>query len=525
MPLEFIPNQPFIFEELLPDQPCLNNDNRAYSQIVQPNDRICVQQIMTPCASEINCEPDMFASPAALGLSASLGSGWSSGGGLTSYSGSGGVVGNATYTPSTPLVAGNVYQVDITIDSVTGVCAIYVSLGLYTYPTELNAAGVYTFYVIAQTTTDTMVFTMVSDADSAGDTMVISNVALSTFTTCWSDSLDFGYPAFRFSFDTTTLQGKFCSINNLSVGQLTNTTAYTTDGNYHRVNLTITDCTAGGLEVILGGTYLGTTSGNGEFKFYGIPNDASGELIFNKVDAFDGCVNYVTVDDFGFLDPAFLSTAVYRLQVANPSGLAQSDEIEFTLYDDRITWCFDVSELTNGGLPIELSCDIIYKLLLTAECPEELATEYTSITTLRYTPDSWDCTFVVEAYSDGYNLGFYFGATTAPVFKLIQRLRILQFAPKYPTSGEEYLFSSGEWSRSFAQRGKVRTAWFDYVDEATHDVISTQIICDVLTIDGNVYYCPVKDYEPEWDEHRYNLAQSRVDIIKATEPVIYKRSC
>ena len=524
MPLEFIPNQPFIFEELLPDQPCLNNDNRAYSQIVQPNDRICVQQIMTPCASEINCEPDMFSTAAALGLFTSLGSGWTSSGGNYNYSGAGGIVGNVTITPAVPLVAGNPYQIQITVESVTGNCAIFVSLGLDTYATEIDTAGDYIFYLIPQTTADTLVLTMNASATTAGDTMVVNggSLALSTFPLCWFDSLPFGYPSWNYTFDLPTLQGKFCSITDF--GQLTNTTAYTTDGNYHRVNLTITDCTQGGLEVTIGGTYIGTTSGNGEFKFYGVPNDASGELIFNKVDAFDGCISYVTVDDFGFLDPAFLSTAVYRLQVANPSGLAQSDEIEFTLYDDRITWCFNVSELTNGGNPIELSCDINYKLLLTADCGEG-ATEYTSITTLRYNHDSWDCTFVVEAYSDGYNLGFYFGATTAPVFKLIQRLRILQFAPKYPTSGEEYLYSSGDWSRSFAQRGKVRTAWFDYVDEATHDVISTQIICDVLTIDGDVYYCPVKDYEPEWDEHRYNLAQSRVDIIKATEPTIYKRSC
>lgn len=524
MPLEFIPNQPFIFEELLPDQPCMNNDNRVYSQIVQSNDNICVQQKMLPCDTEINCEPDMFASPAALGLSASLGSGWSSGGGLTSYSGSGGVVGNATYTPSTPLVAGNVYQVDITIDSVTGVCAIYVSLGLYTYPTELNTAGVYTFYVIAQTTTDTMVFTMVSDADSAGDTMVISNVALSTFTTCWSDSLDFGYPAFRFSFDTTTLQGKFCSINNLSVGQLTNTTAYTTDGNYHRVNLTITDCTAGGLEVILGGTYLGTTSGNGEFKFYGIPTDASGELIFNKVDAFDGCISYVTVDDFGLLDPTDLPNSVYTLVVANASGTGVTDEIPFVVFDDRITWCFSVSDLENGGNPIELSCNILYRLKISADCGSG-ATTYLSATSMRYDPDGWDCTKVVQGWCEGYNLGFFFGDIGNPTFKLTQRLRVLRYNPKYPIEGEEYLYSTGLNARSYATRGKVRECLFDRVDEKTHDVISAQILCDKLYIDAIECFVPNKDYEPEWGQNgKYNLAQSRIEIIQTNEPNIYKRN-
>lgn len=525
MPLEFIPNQPFIFEPLLPDQPCLNNDNRVYSQIVQPNDTVCVQQIMTPCSSAINCEPDMFSTAAALGLFTSLGSGWTSSGGDYNYSGAGGVVGNVTITPAVPLVAGNPYQIQITVESVTGNCAIFVSLGLDTYATEIDTAGDYRFYLIPQTTADTLVLTMNASASTAGDTMVVDggSLALSTFPLCWFDSLPFGYPCWNYTFDLPTLQGKFCSITDF--GQLTNTTAYTTDGNYHRVNLTITDCTQGGLEVVLGGTYLGTTIGNGEFKFYGVPNDASGELILTKTIDFDGCVSYVTVDDFGFLDTGFLSTAVYKLQVANSSGLAATDEIEFTLFDDRITWCFDVSELTNGGLPIELSCDIIYKLLLTAQCPEESVTEYTSITTLRYNQDGWDCSYVVDAYSDGYNLGFYFGATTAPVFKLTQRLRVLQFAPKYPTTAEEYLYSSGVFSRSFAQRGKVRTAWFDYVDEATHDVISTQLVCDVLTIDSEAYFAPAKDYEPEWDEHRYNLAQSKVDLIKVSEETIYKRSC
>ena len=524
MPLSFIPNQPFIWESPLPDQPCLNNDNRAYAQIVQPNDTVCVQQIMTPCDDAINCEPNMFNAAAALGLSDSLGSGWSFGGGLTSYTGAGGVVGNATYTPSTPLVAGNVYQVDLTIDSVTGNAGIFVSLGLDTYATEITAAGTYVFWLVAQTTTDDLVFTMNASATTAGDTMVISNVALSATMLCWDDSLGFGYPTWSYSLvtDGITADGKFCSITDY--GSLTNLTAYTADGNYHRVNLRITDCTQGGLEVVLGGTYLGTTSGNGEFQLYGVPNDASGSLILTKADNFDGCVDNVTVDDFGFLDSAFINSTVYGLEIINQSGVGATDRIEFVLNDDRITWCFDVSDLTNGGFPIELGCNIDYRLRLTEDCGGG-ATTYDSLTVLRYNPDGWECTFVVEGYSDGYNLGFYFGATTNNVFKLTQRLRILQFAPKYPTQGEEYLFSSGIFGRSYAQRGKVRTAHFDYVDEPTHDVISTQLICDVLTIDGDVYFAPVKDYEPEWDENRYNLAQSKVDIIRVTEPVIFKRSC
>jgi len=124
MPLSFIPNQPFIWQSPLPDQPCLNNDNRAYAQIVQPNDTVCVQQIMTPCDDAINCEPNMLGVAAALALGGALGSGWSISGFGIEYTGAGGVVGNVVYTPTLPIVAGNVYQVDITVLSVTGTAGI-----------------------------------------------------------------------------------------------------------------------------------------------------------------------------------------------------------------------------------------------------------------------------------------------------------------------------------------------------------------------------------------------------------------
>jgi hypothetical protein len=523
MPLRFIPNQPFIFESPIGEQSCLNNDDNAYAQIVQANDTVCVQVAIDPCDEAINCEPSMFSAASAQGLVGSLGSGWSSGGGLTSYSGSGGVAGDVTYTPSSPLVWGNPYQIDITIDSVTGTCGIFVSLGIDTYATEITEAGSYRFYLICQTTGDELTISMSSSAITAGDTMVISNVALSTFALCWFDSLPFVYPSWDYTFDLTTLEGKFCSVTDF--GDLINTTAYINDGNYHRVNLRITDCTQGGLEVILGGVYLGTTTGNGEFQFYGVPTDASGELILTKTGSFDGCVDNVTVDEFGAVDPTDLGNSVYKLQVANSSGLATTDEIDFTVHDDRVTWCFNVSDLRNGGQPIELSCSIDYQLLLTAQCPEDSPTEYLSVTVLKYSNTTWDCTKVVEGYCDGYAYGFWFGSTTNNEFKLIQRLRVLQFAPRYPTEAEEYLFSSGVFGRSFGQRGKIRTAWFDYVDETAHDCISTQIICDVLKVDDEIYFSPAKDYEPEWDEHKRNLAQSRVDLIKADELTIFKRSC
>ena len=60
MPIELIPNQPYIFEQALPDQPCLNNDERAYAQLVTSGDTICIREINTPCAEGVMWDPDMY---------------------------------------------------------------------------------------------------------------------------------------------------------------------------------------------------------------------------------------------------------------------------------------------------------------------------------------------------------------------------------------------------------------------------------------------------------------------------------
>jgi hypothetical protein len=456
---------------------------------------------------------------------------WDGFGGWTSadvnhleYDGASYSINEFTFLDITPSVVGCAYKISFEITSITGACATNgVSLAINggsVNPSLFNAIGTYDAYFINSQDPCNIVFVFIGFVPTVGDTMSITINSFQQVTdNCWVAD----YTEWTYSYDATTGQGKYCSIVTLD-GDLVNTSAYATDNNYHRVTLTITDSTAGGLEVILGGVYLGTTTGNGEFTFYGVPTDLSLELILRKVDSFDGCVSLVDVDDFGLIDNTDLGNSVYKLEIVNASNLGvATDFISFEVWDDRIIWCFNVSDLTNSSLPIELACTIDYKLKITAQCLEVEPVEYVSTTVLRYNTDGWDCTFIMSAYSDGYAFGFYFGSVTAPLFYLTQRLRILQFAPKYPAVGEDYLYSNGSFSRSFAQSGKVRQAWFDYVDEACHDVIRLQILSDVLTLDSDVYFAPLKDYEPEWDEHRYNLAQSRIDLVK--EETLFNRSC
>jgi hypothetical protein len=455
---------------------------------------------------------------------------WDGFGGWTSadvnhveYDGASWSINEFTFLDITPTVVGAVYKISFEITSITGACATngvtfaINGAGVSGLPI-LNAIGTYDAYFINSQNPSQMVFVFIGFVPTAGDTM---SITINSFQQVTNDCWVADYTDWTYSYDATTGQGKYCSIVTLD-GDLVNTSAYTTDGNYHRVTLTITDSTAGGLEVILGGTYLGTTTGNGEFMFYGVPTDSSLELILRKVDSFDGCVSLVDVDDFGVINPAAPASSYYQLTVVN-SGLTQeSNIIDFEVWDDRIIWCFNTSILQGDTSPIEMDCNDTYKLkILSAESCGDAT--YYSTTNFRWNAIGWDCTFIMSAYSDGYAFGFYFGSVTAPLFYLTQRLRILQFAPKYPAVGEEYLYSNGSFSRSFAQSGKVRQAWFDYVDETCHDVIRLQVLSDVLTLDSDVYFAPLKDYEPEWDEHRYNLAQSRIDLVK--EETLFNRSC
>jgi hypothetical protein len=100
----------------------------------------------------------------------------------------------------------------------------------------------------------------------------------------------------------------------------------------------------------------------------------------------------------------------------------------------------------------------------------------------------------------------------------------LAFNPVYRNAGEEYLYSSGNTGRSYAQSQKARTAWFDYMDEYAHDCTRTQLLGQKLFIDGYAFYYPTEDYEPEWNENgRYNLAQSRVTVFH--EEAIFGSAC
>jgi hypothetical protein len=122
-----------------------------------------------------------------------------------------------------------------------------------------------------------------------------------------------------------------------------------------------------------------------------------------------------------------------------------------------------------------------------------------------------DCSKLISASATGNKLGFNFDAP----FELQQRLRFLKFNPTYNIDGNDYSFSNGDQRIHAGSRKKYYEGLIDYVGETEHDTLSTQIICDTLTIDGVEFHVKPEDYKPEWDKSGgQQLAQARIQLMK-----------
>jgi len=508
MPLEFIPNQPFIFEKPIGDYPCLNNDPKAYAQLVQDGDITCVQWILDACDEPL-CEPDMVMDPVGadeLGAWTAI-NGWSTtGSDNLSFTYAVALTHVASNTSLT-LVTNAIYKVTFDVTNISGTIPFNV-YNSFAQSFEITETGSYSFYFIATTTN---LFFGITNP-TAAESITIENIEYVQWTDCWQDEAPLGQPTWSYSFNGAN--GKFCSLVTDS-GDLVNTTAFTTTGNYHGVTLVIDSCTQGGLEVYLGSVLLGTTSGNGSFEFYGTPT-AGTDLVFTKVDNFDGCISQVNVKDYGDVSTATVT-------VRSDNNFYKADGLTPTAFNDRLIQCIDWENLDWNMNGIPSDC-IPLRVDIKDPCDNNVLYISINRALLKSGGATWDCTKLVESWNDGYAFGFYFGDIANPDFKLTQRLRVLAFNPVYRNAGEEYLYSSGNTGRSYAQSQKARTAWFDYMDEYAHDCTRTQLLGQKLFIDGYAFYYPTEDYEPEWNENgRYNLAQSRVTVFH--EEAIFGSAC
>ena len=546
MALEFIPNQPILFEDpLFAGQTCLNNDVRAYAQLAQAGDTTCIQWNNPPLYELANCnmlsQPDVVSG----GTFDNTLTGW-----LEYDKSTGTILGPPTYWTYTgagaspnssfpdialyqalPVPAGNVVLISWTQDDAAG--DVYIGVGnavtnswnIFNYSAYpgLNIDGRRCIVLTAYTGgADLLIYGSASSTWSINDVVVRDVTNAQCFTP--------NNPSFQNWTYVESVNG-YQKLDNLYGNPLT-LNVFIQTGTTYKINFSVQNMPVALTNSI--GIYDATTNlpilvgtENKTYTTYYTHTAASTYIDIEIANAFgtdmkDSIIYDISVGEMNY---------DYRARIVNlDSSCASinydsSDVVNFiTFFEDKMIWCFQWDTLincTNPFVGLDSGC---YKVLIE---DLQLNISYESYTTVNYTTGTHECSAMVVGDNESNAFGFFFNnPSTSVSFTLRQRLRLLQFNPVYPIKTEEYTFSTGINKRTFAQSAKVRTAWFDYVDEPTHDVIRLQLISDTLTIDNKEYFFIADNYEPEWGQNgKYNLAQSKVELTAVNEPILYNKNC
>jgi len=542
MAIENIKNQPIQFEDpLFANQNCLNNDTLSYAQLLQDGDTMCVQIINVADTSTYNLQPLTVNGNILINgdfsnnlngwhqgeLSTSTDDGaWPWGVSYEWYLDNGGAQRMSSATKGIGLTlpsgtVGDIFLISLYFETYQNVSGISVNLGdfatnSWNYVNKngvdpLNIDNRFTVPLSSYAGLD-LWFDGLSPASKAliKDIKVYNVpyllfVADSSFLDGWMyvESLN-GYQIMNANYTITSVFQLFnnqnfnlkFNVKNLNDGSID---FFDADGNL------IVSATEN-KEYSIFGLYTGTT---GTITISVTNNNSVGGIIYN-INVGEVCydhkfklINQTTNSESQWFDSSDLDFPVYY-------------------YQDRIFWCFDMGQINDfdTGTPLVDGC---YNVVID-DCGIQ---EITSSTKINYTTTAHNCSVWMEASNTGYAFDFFFNSVNTNItFVLGQRLRLLQFNAKYLNKSEDYLYSNGNMTRTFAQTGKKREAWFDYCDEATHDVIRVQLLSDVLTIDGKQFYYITEDYEPEWQANgKGNLAQSRVELMAVEEKTLFNKNC
>lgn len=543
MAISFIPNQPILFQDpLFAGQTCLNSDTRQYAQLAEAEDSMCVQFINEPVASLYSCNMTGYADVVTNGDFATDLSSWNTWDfqfGIPSSTYWSWSVNGATSDPSKigmgliqtlPGSIGDNFLISFDFTYNNG-GDFKVGFG----DSSTNSWNFVNLYNNFQTNIDGRRCFLVSsyiglefgfycdNSQVTIDNIIIRNVTLGQCVV-----------------PNSSVNEHWTYVESLNGWQKIDGTAATafpltlfnslTNGTNYRLTYKVTNMPEDGIaymEIQDGANaVLSNTQTNGEFAEYLTPYSGPTlqPFVLANPEAQNGIIYDITIDEMCYN---------HRIRVSYPDGSPASiwydsssviNPIKY--FKDRIVWCFtweDLESSESPGNPLSSDC---YAITIDDNCAG--GAETTSYTIVNYkATGSHECSVVVIGANTGYAFGFFFtDPSTNIVFTLRQRLRILQFNPLYPVKTEQYTFSDGRMNRTYAESGKVRTAWFDYVDEPTHDVIRLQLLSETLIIGSQPFFCVAEDYEPEWAQNgKYNLAQSKVVLMAQNEPRLFNKNC
>ena len=544
MAISFIPNQPILFEDpLFAGQSCLNNDTRLYAQLAEANDSMCIQFINEPIATLYSCDMTQFTDVVTNGTFASDLSSWDEYNFATGTNL--GAPTTWTWTPDGATSDVTASQIGLIQTMPGSVGNIYLISFEFTY----DNGGNFKIGLGNQATNSwnwvNLFNNFETNIDGRRCLIVSSYINLDFAFYCDTSAVTIKNLIIR---DVTTGQ---CVVPNSSVNAHwtyvesvngwqkidgTAATAYPltifnslVNGTDYRLTYKVMNMPEDSIAYMEiqdnANATLGKTYTNGEFaEYFNYTGPSAQPFILANPEAQNGVIYDITFEEMCYNHEIFIS-----YPNGDPASIiydSTSPIYPITYYQNRMIWCFLWDNIESYDIPGGNLTSDCYTITVRDNCSGSVDTM--SYTTVNYKASgSHECSVVVNAYCNGNAFGFYFNSPDSIVnFELKQRLRLLQFNPMYPVKTEQYTYSSGTMNRTYAQSGKVRTAWFDYVDEPTHDVIRLQLLCDTLLIDNQPFFCMAEDYEPEWGQNgKYNLAQSKVVLMAQNEPTLFNKNC
>jgi len=287
-------------------------------------------------------------------------------------------------------------------------------------------------------------------------------------------------------------EGKLCR-NTLS--GLTSQTVFLNSGSaYNNYRFTISNRTQGFINIV---TTDGTTenfSNNGDYNiFYGTTVIADFQIVASP--DFDGCMTVFEV---------YTYSQDIEWVIVNTIGTEVSDQFPATIYNDYVTFCFNLGSL--GAIDLGAGC---YQVKV---IDNDASQDITSTTLISY---SENIPVRISAWVTGKNTGIQDGFYWDDIFVMGQRIRLLRILPTWEVQGRDYVYSTGRNVSPAITKDKLYELFVDYLDEWAHDALVIQLFADEFEIDNVPYFTNVENYEPEWSKNmNRNLAQVRMTIKK-----------
>lgn len=535
MGLVVIPNQPINLEPFAVDD-CNVGDNKAYCTLYNDGDYAYLQFKQTPCGGNIVSEGNFVTVD-----DWTADAGWTH---VPNSIGAGLDDGTYVHTPGTSddleqsagLVNGNYYKVTITVgDRTAGTVTVSIggtlldaisSNGEFTLYGTAGASGLltitassafdgYVAYVSAYELVNTYQLVLL-DADTETAAAVQPSI-----TSVYDDE----YVTFYWQWSGVPMGCYKVSVGdpcNPGAGaEMLLNNSFTSLSNW-----TITD-NLGVLQLVtISGGNVNVTSPNGA--------DSESAHVWQPIPPIAGNCCYRASITFGHVDPLFRIGNWVELAIVDggfypPSNILW-DSLGFNANENRTVY-FDLCNIDLSSVS-----NPTFWIYIGGETSGGTGGEYMEIASVSLTPiydcgtgdvtyisnclaldTEHDCAKLVRATCDNdtTKYGFRWGA-----FVLNHRARFLKFNPFYPTDADDYEYSSGTRSLTFAKREKYWEGLFDYADENFHDTVSTQVLCDTIQIDSVSYFVKPGDYKPEWDKDgQQRLAQARIELRKKSSTI------